>query len=251
MKKTAILVFSILFFAIVVRAQDRFDNMQWSFSLGTMSMPEATFCDINGNPVAVSDQSTSLPLAVSLNYERERMVSDLFGWGWQLGVGLRHSGWNATIPAGTPGVANYGMPPTEDYTLSIPMMGWNSRGGVYAALHLTPVVEFFGSVGATYIYYWNVGGKAKSSIFDDVDAGGSVTEPISCSLPGIYGQLGVKATFNRDYFVSLSATYARSLMQDSYEGSFDWEGSFYSTRLNTPFPSDLSVMLGIGIMIED
>lgn len=248
MKKVFILSIVMLFAINLLHAQDRYNNVQWSVAAGSMIMPQASFLDLNGGTIDVQDPGQMLPLTLSVQFEREYMVASRLGFGWTLGAGLRNGGWKATVPAATP---NLGTTPSEDWALSIPMVGGAANGGIYASFHLASWFEIYASAGAAAVRYWNVSGSAASSSTTDNEATDSADEGIEATLLGAYGQLGFKVLFQSDCFVSLSARYSYSLTEGAADGLFNWSDAAYSTRVTAPFASDLSVMLGVGVMLED
>lgn len=250
-KRSIVLATVMLLAAGAAHAQERFNNHQWSLNAGTMSVPEATFLNLDRQPIEGADPSALMPWTAGVRCERERMATDRLGWGWSLGLGLRHTGWTATVPALTPGVGNTGLVPDEDWTLRIPLMGLWGEGGAYGSLHLSGTFEVYAGLGLAAVHYWNIGGEAQCASYTDDAASGSVLEGLSSTLLGAYGLLGLKMTFADDFFVSLSARYAYGLNDGGTDGLFDFEGAFYSTRVAAPFTSDLAIMLGVGIMFED
>ncbi|MBQ8702788.1 MAG: hypothetical protein IJ524_00240 [Bacteroidales bacterium] len=250
MKRAILFAASLLLVLGATQAQSRFDNFQWSINAGTMTVPQASFNDLNGQSIALSDSATMLPMSLGVRCEREIIASDLLAWGWSLGAGVSHTGWNATIPASTPNVGNSGLTPDEDWTLDIPLLGLWGEAGAYGSLHLGTFFEFYGSLGFSALHYWAYGGNASSTSRTDEDAHADADEALASTLLGAYGLLGFKVSFRNDYFISLSARYTYGLNNASFDGLFNWDADAYSTRVTAPFSSDLSVMLGVGIMIE-
>lgn len=251
MKKFFLFAATLLLVVGATQAQSRFNNFQWSITAGTMTAPQAAFYDLNGQSIALSDSGTMLPLSLGVRCEREVIASDLLAWGWSLGAGLSHTGWNATIPASTPNVSNSGSTPAEEWSLEIPLLGWWADAGAYGTMYLGSYFEFYGSLGFSAIHYWSYGGNASSASRTDKDACADEDDGLSSTLLGPYGLLGIKASFKNDFFISLSARYTYGLNNATFDGLFNWDAGSYSTRVTAPFTSDFSLMLGVGIMIED
>lgn len=250
-KRYVIFAAAIAALAVPASAQDRFDNMQYSFGVGTMSVPQPTFTNLVNMPMDVQDLSNALPWNFGAHAEREWMASDLVGWGYSLGFGIRHTGWHFTVPAGTPAVGYTGLPHTEDWRVNIGLMGFTGDLGAFVSVHPSRVFEVYGGAGLAVSRYWEVKSTAESGGYVDESAGGGVVDGLSATLFGAYGLAGVKLTFNEDYFVSLSARYIYGLSDDGVlDSDITWDGPFYQAHVNAPYNSELLIMLGVGIMIE-
>lgn len=255
MKKTYIILLAALAATVWMpaSAQDRFDNFQWSLHYGMPDFPEVTLLDQTDKPITLTDQNTAFPWHASLRFEREKIASDLLGYGFSLSVGVRHSGWNFTIPKGTANVDNTYLGPTDqDCEMYLSMLGFTLDGGAYAALHLTNWMEFDLSAGLAVSRWWEgMGSKCTYGGYEDESGGGSVEHTPAGTVFGPYAQGALKFTFNEDYFFSLSARYTMNVTSSkAIEGSIDWDGPFYSCNLNAPMNGELLIMAGIGIMIE-
>lgn len=256
MKKTYIMLLAALAAAVWMpaRGQERFDNNQFSVHFGTVQSPMPSFSDHREPPmpITVEDQSSAFPWNVSLRFEHEKMVSDLFGYGYGLSAGFRHTGWNFTIPKGTAFVDNTYLGPTDqECKMYLSMLGFTADGGAYAALHLTQWFEIDATVGLTVSRWWEgMGSKCEYGGFEDESGGGGM-DGISGTLLGTFAQLGVKLTFNDDFFFSLSARLSESFNRESLiKGTVDWDGPFYTCRVEAPFASEWMLLAGIGVMIE-
>lgn len=260
MNKRFFMAVAILLSVGVLQAQDRYNNTQFSLTAGTMTMPCATFQNYAGDSITIADSLTmpsdlssllSLPWAVGLRIERELMAGDLLGYGWSFGCGVRHMTWNATIPANTPNMESTGLATTEDWHLTVPLLGLWADVGLYASLHPGSSFEVFGSLGGTWEHYWNIGGKAVSDSYTDEEAVADINQNLSSTLLGAYGQLGFKVMFHYDIFMSLSARYAYGLNSATFDGQFNFNNSTYTTKVNAPFTSDWMLLLGVGILFEN
>lgn len=264
MNKRLIMAVATLLSVGVLQAQERYNNTQFSITAGTMTTPYAMFQNLNGDSITMSDSLTwssamssalsapqELPWALGLRIERELMAGDVLGYGWSLGGGMRHMTWNATIPANTSNMGGAGLTTTEDWHLTIPMMGLWVDAGLYSSLHLGYRLEVFGSVGGTWQRYWSVGGKAVSDTHTDEEAAADFNHDLRSTMLGAYGQLGIKVLFDYDIFMSLSARYSYGLNDSSFDGLFDFYNSTYTTKVTAPFTSDWMVLLGVGIMFEN
>lgn len=235
--------------ASLLQAQDRMNNRQISIFLGGQSVPKLEFTNLAGAPIATQNESNKLPWNFGFRAEREYMVNDLLGWGWCYGLGIRHTGWNVTIPKGTQGTGLLtGLPQDADGELGISLFGISGDVGLYGALHLSSMFEVFGSLGVSFTTYWEM---LSSSSYDGRETTFSGSEPISGKLLAPYALLGAKYTFNEDYFISLSCRYSRGFSADnSIKGDAVWDTPFHGGKVEAPFVQDITVMLGVGIMME-
>lgn len=252
MKRKVCFVFTAaIAMATTVSAQDRFDNVQYSLNVGTMSVPQPTFATFTGFPMVVEDDGVVFPWNAGFRMERERMASDQLGWGWSIGIGVRRTGWLFTVPAGTAGVGWTGLTHDDDWRVKIGFMGFTVDGGLFASLHVSPVLEVYGGAGLAVARYWELGSKAECGSYVDDAAGAVTTGGLSATLMGVYGLAGVKLTFNEDFFVSLSARYVYGLDDETVlENDITWDGPFYRAHASAPFANEVMVLLGVGIMIE-
>ena len=233
-----------------LRAQDRMSNHQISIFVGGQSVPEPSFYNLKDKAIKTKDYSNKLPWNAGFRFERENMVGDKLGWGWCLGGGVRHMGWNTTIPKNTPNTGRTGLHQDEDAIMSLSFMGISGDVGFYASYHPVSAFEVFGSLGVSGTLYWEMGSSYNYGGYTGDDISGAKT--IASSLMGPYGMMGVKYTFNEDYFISLSCRYTHGLASDNgFDDEFNYYGPFYGARVKSSFVDDITVMLGVGIMFED
>lgn len=242
--------------ALPAAAQERFDNNQWSIHFGTLQTPTPTFLD-HRNPamaISINDYSTAFPWGVTMRFEHEKVVSDLFGYGFALSAGVRHTGWNYTIPKGTPYVDNTYLGPTDaDCNMYTSLLGFTVDGGAYAALHPTNWFQVYATVGVAVSRWWE--GSGSKLIYNGYElqgACGAADDGIAGTLLGTFAQVGMKFTFNEDFFFSLSARLVEGFNREgAMSGTLDFNAPFYSCGVNAPFSSEWMLLAGIGVMIEE
>lgn len=238
MKKAILLLTTLSMLCITASAQDRLDNHKRQVVIGTQATPTCLWFNEADMPITVDSEGAGVPWSIGYHKDIEKVENDLWGHGITFGLAFQRSLHKATF---------YGR------DLRLQFIGFTGDFGYSLNLHPFNPVDIMVGAGVAGIakmeFLSTNSGSLRCSVENKAEDGG----PVFGFMCGPYASLGTKIYINDDAFISLTARYTYRLIgSDPIEGFFFYSGAnpFNYARFEVPFSSDLTVMLGIGLMIE-